>query len=182
VSQILAINGLWDIPGINSRRLLTAITGGWRLTGIVRYNGGTPESILTGQDNALIGYCRANSGQERANVIGNPNLSHSRSRRAQEAEYFNTPAFAYPASGQFGTVRRNSIAGPGVLQNDFSVMKRLVTFPRETGGFTFRADLFNVINWTNLNEPNNTLSSPAFGQITSAAAARITQFALRYDF
>jgi hypothetical protein len=182
VSQTLAINGLWDIPGMNGNRFLNAATGGWRLTGIVRYNTGTPESILTGQDNALIGYCRANSGQERANVIGSPSLSKSRSRRAQELEYFNTAAFAYPSSGQFGTARRNSIAGPGVLQNDFSVMKRLVTLPREAGGFTFRADFFNLMNWTNLNEPNSTLSSPAFGQITSAAAARITQFALRYDF
>ncbi len=158
------------------------MTGGWRLTGIFRYNTGSPESILSGQDNALIGYCRANSGQERANVIGNPNLSRSRSRRDQELEYFNTEAFTYPSPGQFGTARRNSIAGPGVLQNDFSVMKRLVAFPHEAGGFTFRADFFNLINWTNLNEPNNTLGSPAFGQITSAAAPRITQFALRYDF
>ena len=177
------MNGLWDLPGtLSSNRSLEYDDGRLATYGIFRYNAGIAGIRLSGQDNALIGYSRANSGQERANIIGNPNLSHSRSRRDQELEYFNTRAFAYPSPGQFGTARRNSLAGPGVLQNDFSVMKRLVAFPHEAGGFTFRADFFNLINWTNLNEPNNTLGSPAFGQITSAAAPRITQFALRYDF
>jgi hypothetical protein len=182
VGQILAINGLWDLPALTGRGFLTAIAGGWRLSGIIRYNGGTPQSILSGEDNALIGYCRANSGQERADIIGSPNLSHSRSRRAQEAEYFNTASFSEPNPGQFGTVGRNTIVGPGNLQNDIAVMKKLPTFPSEKGGFTFRADFFNLINWTNLGQPNNTLNSSAFGQITSAGPPRIAQFALRYDF
>ena len=161
---------------------MTAIAGGWRLSGIMRYNGGTPQSILSGEDNALIGYCRANSGQERADIIGSPNLSFSRSRRAQEAEYFNTAAFSEPNPGQFGTLGRNTIVGPGNLQNDIAVMKKLPTFPSEKGGFTFRADFFNLMNWTNLGQPNNTLNSSAFGRITSAGPSRIAQFALRYDF
>ena len=113
VGQILAINGLWDLPALTGRGVLTAIAGGWRLSGIMRYNGGTPQSILSGEDNALIGYCRANSGQERADIIGSPNLSFSRSRRAQEAEYFNTAAFSEPNPGQFGTLGRNT-SGPEI--------------------------------------------------------------------
>jgi hypothetical protein len=182
VGQILAINGLWDLPTLTGRGALTAIAGGWRLSGILRYNGGTPQSILSGEDNALIGYCRANSGQERADIIGSPNLSFSRSRRAQEAEYFNTAAFSEPNPGQFGTVGRNTIVGPGNLQNDIAVMKKLPGLPGEFGAFTFRADFFNLINWTNLGQPNNTLNSSAFGRITSAGPPRIAQFALRYDF
>jgi hypothetical protein len=182
VGQILAINGVWDLPALKGKGILTGIAGGWRLTGIVRYNGGTPQSVLSGEDNALIGYCRANSGQERADIIGNPNLSFGRSRRVQEAEYFNTAAFTQPNPGQFGTVGRNTIVGPGNFQNDFAVMKKLVVFPHEMGGFEFRADLFNLINWTNLGQPNTTLNSSAFGQITSAGPPRIAQFALRYDF
>jgi len=182
VGQILAINGIWDLPAMKGKGILTAVAGGWRLTGIVRYNGGTPQSILSGEDNALIGYTRANSGQERADIIGNPKLSFSRSRGAQEAQYFNTAAFLQPNPGQFGTVGRNTIVGPGNLQNDFAFMKKLVTFPRQMGGFQFRADLFNLINWTNLGQLNNTLNSSAFGQISSAGSGRIAQFALRYDF
>jgi len=182
VGQILAINGVWDLPALHGRGFLTAVAGGWRLTGIVRYNGGTPVNIFSGQDNALLGPSRVDNLSQRPNVTGNPKLSFGRSRSAQEAEYFNTAAFSQPAPGQFGTTGRNSIVGPGNLQNDFSVMKKLVTFPHEIGGFEFRADLFNLINWTNLGQPQNYLNSSAFGQITSAGPPRIAQFALRYDF
>ena len=194
VGQILAINGLWEIPAPKSKGLLTAVVGGWQLNGIVRYGSGNPFSVLTGQDNALIGYSRTSSGQERANVNGNPNLSMSRSRSALAAEYFNTTAFSQPAPGQFGTSRRNSMVGPGYFQNDISVKKKIPVLPAGRGGFEFRADIFNLINWTNLGaldnsgqpnnngQPVNNLSSQAFGKITSAGDPRIVQFALRFDF
>jgi hypothetical protein len=181
VGQIFAINGLWDLPALNGRGFLTAVAGGWRLSGIFRYNGGTPQSVYSGQDTALIGYSRPNGGMERADIIGKPNLDFGRSRRELEAQYFNTAGFAQPAPGKFGTVGRNTIVGPGFLQNDISIMKQF-GLPREFGAFQFRADLFNLMNWTNLGQPSTTMTSPAFGQITNAGDPRIAQFALRYDF
>jgi hypothetical protein len=181
VGQIFAFNGLWDLPNLKDRGFVTAVAGGWRLSGIFRYNGGTPQSVYSGQDNALIGYSRPNGGMERADIIDKPNLDFGRSRRALEAQYFNTASFAQPAPGKFGTVGRNTIVGPGLLQNDISVMKEF-PLPGEFGAFQFRADLFNLMNWTNLGQPNTTMTSPAFGQITSAGDPRIAQFALRYDF
>ena len=107
--------------------------------------------------------------------------NHGRSRRELESEYFNTASFAQPALGKFGTVGRNTIVGPGFVQNDISVMKKF-PLPRELGAFQFRADIFNLINWTNLGQPDTTMTSPSFGQINSAGDPRIIQFALRYDF
>ncbi len=182
VSQIFVVNGLWKLPALTGKGILTAVAGGWELTGIVGYSTGNPQTVYSGQDNALIGYNRALSGGERANIIGDPHLSGGRSRIAREAEYFNTAAFAEPNPGQFGTVGRNTIINPGNLQNDFSIMKKLVTLPHELGGFQFRFDYFNALNRTNLSGPNTTLTSPAFGQILSAGPQRIGQFALRYDF
>jgi hypothetical protein len=118
---------------------------------------------------------------ERADIIGKPDLDFGRSRRELEAQYFNTAGFAQPAPGKFGTVGRNTIVGPGFLQNDISIMKQF-GLPREFGAFQFRADLFNLMNWTNLGQPSTTMTSPAFGQITNAGDPRIAQFALRYDF
>jgi hypothetical protein len=182
VGQIFTINGLWTLPTLQGKGLLTTVAGGWRLTGIVGYSGGNPQSVYSGEDNALIGYCRANSGQERADIIGNSNLSGGRSRVAKEAEYFNTAAFVQPNPGQFGTAGRNTIINPGSLQNDISVMKKIVILPHEMGAFQFRADMFNLLNRTNLGAPQTTLTSPAFGQIQTAGPQRIAQFALRYDF
>lgn len=181
VGQIVAINGLWDLPDLRGKGFLTAVAGGWRLSGIFRYNGGTPQSVYSGRDNALIGYSRPNSGMERANMVGNPSLGFSRPRRQLAAQYFNSAAFAQPAPGTFGSVGRNTIVGPGALQNDISVMKKF-PLPGEFGAFQFRADMFNLMNWTNLGQPNTTMTSPGFGQITSAGDPRIVQFALRYDF
>jgi hypothetical protein len=62
-------------------------------------------------------------------------------------------------------------------------MKKLVTLPHEMGAFQFRFDYFNVLNKTNLGQPNNTLTSgQAFGTINSAGAQRIGQAAMRFDF
>lgn len=182
VAQIFVVNGLWNLPALNGKGILTAVAGGWMLSGIVGYNTGNPETVYSGQDNALIGYCRALSGGERADIIGDPHLSGGRSRVARESEYFNTGAFAQPGPGQFGSVGRNTIINPGNLQNDASLLKRLATLPHEMGAFQLRFDYFNVLNRTNLNGPDTTMTSSAFGKILSAGPQRIGQFALRYDF
>jgi hypothetical protein len=184
VTHILSMNGLWDLPALSGRGFLTGIAGGWRIAGIFRYNTGQPVNIIVGQDIPLIGGSRTNGNSERPNLVGNPTLSKSRSRQAQALEYFNTAAFATPAPGAFGTVARNSVVGPGVLTNDISVNKSFPLFG-EKGKLGIRADLFNLLNWTNLSAPNRTLVSGTFGQIQSAGNGgdqRIAQFALRYDF
>jgi len=78
----------------------------------------------------------------------------------------------------------NRNSGPGHLTDDISVNKSLPLFD-DKGRLTFRADLFNVLNWTNLNAPDRIEVSRTFGQIRSAGDGgdqRIAQFALRYDF
>ena len=179
--QIFVVNGLWNLPELKGKGILTAVAGGWELTTIVGYHTGNPFSVLSGQDNALLGPSRVLA--ERANLTGNAKLAGGRSHAAQEAEYFNTQAFGQPAGGNFGTSGRNSFIGPGALQDDVSIMKKLVTLPHEMGAFQFRFDYFNVLNKTNLGQPNNTLTSgQAFGTINSAGAQRIGQAAMRFDF
>jgi len=167
---------------MKGRGILTYIVGGWRLSGIVRYNTGGPSNVLLGFDNALIGPSRFNGGSQRPNVNGNPN-SGNRSRSALEsgAQYFNTAAFSQPAQGTFGNSGRNTVINPGSFTNDLSLQK-IFTMPGETGKVTFRAEAFNATNWTNLGAPVTTWNSPQFGQINYSGDARIAQFALRYDF
>jgi len=181
-SHVFGVNGLWDLPTMKGRGILTYIVGGWRLSGIVRYNTGGPSNVLLGFDNALIGPSRFNGGSQRPNVNGNPN-SGNRSRSALEsgAQYFNTAAFSQPAQGTFGNSGRNTVINPGSFTNDLSLQK-IFTMPGETGKVTFRAEAFNATNWTNLGAPVTTWNSPQFGQINYSGDARIAQFALRYDF
>jgi hypothetical protein len=45
-----------------------------------------------------------------------------------------------------------------------------------------RFESFNVFNWAQYNNPNTTVTSPIFGQITSVASTRTGQIGLRLTF
>ena len=118
---------------------------------------------------------------DRPDTAGNSNLGSGRSRAARSAEFFNTAAFAQvPANVPYGNTGRNSLIGPGVINTDFSIFR---DFPLvHESVLQFRAELFNLFNNVNFQNPNNTLTSPIFGQIGGSANARIVQFALKYNF
>jgi hypothetical protein len=63
---------------------------------------------------------------------------------------------------------------------DLSVIKRIPI--NERMRFTIRADFFNLFNNVNLGVPNSDVTQSNFGLSTTAAAARIVQFAGRFDF
>ena len=60
--------------------------------------------------------------------------------------------------------------------------QQVVQYMRETLKLQFRAEFFNVLNHTNLNNPGTTVSSGGFGRITGAGAPRIIQMALKLRF
>ncbi len=63
-----------------------------------------------------------------------------------------------------------------------SAVKNFPLLPRENSKLQFRADLFNLFNNVNLNNPTASSASSAFGKITSAQNARQVQVALRLEF
>jgi hypothetical protein len=64
-----------------------------------------------------------------------------------------------------------------------AVLKSFRLSSREAlGKIQFRAEAYNVLNFANLGNPANSLTASNFGQISSAGAARMMQFGLRYDF
>jgi hypothetical protein len=57
------------------------------------------------------------------------------------------------------------------------------TFDLRTGhAVTFRVEAFNVLNHAQFNLPDTRLSSPTFGQLTSAGDGRNVQLALKFAF
>ena len=180
--HILRINGVWELPTLQNQGWIRHVAGSWRLSGIVSVLSGTPFSVTSGSDRALLGATKV-LGAQRGNVIGDGPLDPSRSRSALIQEYFNTAAFAVPALGTFGNSGRNNLIGPGSFNTDLAILKRFSPWRSErAGAFEFRAEAFNVFNFVNLGQPVSALNSPVFGQINSAGPARIFQFGLRYDF
>jgi hypothetical protein len=146
---------------------------------------GIPFSVVSGADYTLAGTGR-NAGAQRPDVIGDARLDPGRTRQALVAKYFNTAAFIRNAGpgkeGQFGNSGRNNIIGPGSSRTDLAILKRFRLPAERLGRFEFRGEVFNLLNQVNFGNPVNSLVSPAFGRILSAADARIVQFGLRYDF
>jgi hypothetical protein len=54
--------------------------------------------------------------------------------------------------------------------------------PGEEGRIQFRFEFLNALNHTNFDNPNTTVTSGSFGNITSADDARILQVALKLYF
>jgi hypothetical protein len=101
-------------------------------------------------------------------------------------EWFNTAAFVVPA-GQYGTASRNSIPGPGTIQNNMSLSKTMAL--GETRSLEFRGTANNVFNTVQYSGVDTTLYSgqvdntaTPFGQVTSVGAMRSFQFTARFRF
>ena len=83
-------------------------------------------------------------------------------------------------TGTFGNAGRNILRGPGNFNIDFAAHKSFRF--TERWNLQYRAEFFNVLNNTNLNNPETTVTSGSFGRITGAGAPRIIQMALKLRF
>src|SRR2546423_279696 len=114
----------------------------------------------------------------RASLVGDPNRSaRTDPNRDPVFEWFNTKAFGHAATGTYGNSGRNIVYGPGLANVDFAMAKY---FPiTERVKLQFRGEFFNLLNHTNFNDPNSTLTAGTYGRITSALDPRILQFGVK---
>jgi hypothetical protein len=160
------------------KRAIGALLSDWRLVGGFRKTTGPWLTVTTGSDIALNGQ----TATQRANqVLDNPYGDKSINPANGGMRFLNPAAFAQPAPGTLGTSARNSIRGMGTRSLDMSLTRVI----RVSGAqaFEVRVDAFNAFNWFQWNQPAFALNNLAtFGQITSAAAPRVMQFAIKYRF
>ena len=121
---------------------------------------------------------RGSAGSLRPNRVPGSSLTAGAGNRN---EWFNTAAFTQLAPGQvYGTASRNSISGPGTIQNNMSLAKTVhVT---ETRTLELRGTADNVFNTVQYSGVNSTLGSGTYGQVTSAAAMRQFTFLARFRY
>ncbi len=97
-------------------------------------------------------------------------------------DFFNTAAFALPASGELGTAGRNTITGPGSVTFNMS-LGRFFTFSREKGirgRFSINAN--NIFNHPNYSGVATTINAQNFGWVTGVSVMRSLNVALRFNF
>jgi len=149
---------------------------GWQMNGFTILRSGQPFNVISGTDTNFDG-----NGNDRPNVVGNPYFSGWPDRFAKKNAYFNTAAFVTPPPGSpYGNTPFNFLYGPKYVNTDLSILKTFLMDRKLS--VQLRGEIFNAFNNVNMAAPNSTKSSPAFGTISSAAAPRILQLAMRFSF
>jgi len=92
---------------------------------------------------------------------------------------------ANPALATYGTLRRNSFRGPGLVNMDLSLSK--TTALTERLKLEIRGDFFNLFNHAEFANPDTNPTSPTFGEILNTGVPgdpreRIIQLAARFSF
>jgi len=196
IRNVLALNGVYQLPFHSGNRLANEALGGWQLTQAYQFQTGAPFSVATTQDIAGVG---AGSGAQLlqitpgANLKGNGKFSSSNTDSNQWFNVVNpdgSQIFTTPTAGTFTSQKnRNILRAPGQAYFNASLQKRFNIF--EAHAITFRFDAFNFPNHPNWNAPDTTYvdqavygntSSPTFGKVTSKNGQRSLQASLRYSF
>lgn len=100
--------------------------------------------------------------------------------------WFNPAAYAEPTAssiypcGVFGNSPRNSVRGPGTVQNNMALSKTVQL--GDTRSMEVRATIDNVFNTVQYSSVDTNVASPSFGQVTSVGSMRSFQFTARYRF
>ncbi|HYO83935.1 MAG TPA: TonB-dependent receptor, partial [Bryobacteraceae bacterium] len=120
VPHRLVVSGVWELPALKDTPwLVRGLLGGWQQNFIFTAQSGSPFTVLSGVDNALMGI-----GGNFADVTGvDWRLDTDRSKAEKIDSWFNRAAFRTNAVGTIGTGRRNQLRGPGNWNVDFGLFK-----------------------------------------------------------
>jgi hypothetical protein len=167
----------WVTSGVSSHILegfsvsgsFTFATGGWISPGFEP----TAQGVECGNAGALRPNYDPLPGQ--SVTTGGGSLLH----------WFNTAAYAPPSNttgfcNYFGSAPRNSIEGPGKVQNNMALSKTMGL--GETRSMEMRATINNVFNTVQYSGINTTYGAPQFGQVTSVGQMRTFLFQASFRF
>jgi len=177
-------SGIWEIPVGRGRKFggtmnsfWNFVAGGWQLNGLNQFQSGSPlafgNRIVTGdlRNIVLPEGERSVDGWFRTALVGT-------TRRPVD--------FVWNTADQLGSnvrtlpSRFSYVRGPVQFRLDGSLIKNFKFRERITT--QFRAECFNVSNFTNLANPNTDPTSTAFGTITGQDSPRSWQLALKLSW
>ncbi len=178
VRQRFVLSGTYEFPFTVKQRVLSRLVNGWSINPILALQAGLPFT-------PILATAVANTGTfSRPDRIGSGILDN----RSPDL-YFNTAAFTTPALYHFGNSGRGILTGPGTHQIDANFQKDFAITHDNSRYIQFRAELFNITNTPQFNNPNASIGSPTAGRITGAGdspnftrTSRQIQFGLKLYF
>ena len=176
----------------HSNGFTNAVLGGWRVNGITILKSGLPLALVAASNGlSEFGGGTQGFGISPGQGIIRPNVNPGVSRiekgaphsNARANEWFNTAAFSQPGEFSFGNEQRvdSAIKSEGEDNFDTSFMKSFDITERVK--LRFIGEIFDIFNHAQFAEPNLSLASPGFGQVTHQLnLPRTAQLALRVSF
>lgn len=198
IRHLFNVNGLYELPFGRGRMLgdkapgwLNTIIGGWELTGIMTARSGLPFSTTTTafplgfNFNSPAAY---NTFAADAQLQGKIHDATNGTIQffADPLLVFNSSlvtggGIRFPHHGEIGN--RNAFHGPSFWNVDTALLKNFGLPWSEKQRIQIRWEAYNLFNHNAFSLPNASITSTAFGQITSSATApREMQFAIRFEF
>lgn len=183
-------NYVWELPRpVKPEGFAGKLLNGWQVSGVITVQSGTPVTIQDQRAGSILAFDI--SGARFGEVC--PGFTYSQLQtpgpvHTRLDNYFNQAAFcAPPVVGDgfdLGRIGRDAVRGPDQRNMDFAITKRTpVPGWSDSSTLEFRTEFFNLFNTPQFSNPTSTVPIATLGSITSTSvAARIIQFALKYNF
>ncbi len=144
--------------------------GGWEISGITTSQNGFFLTATTATNP-----CACGNSLSTAEINGDPNSGFTQS----VSEWFNTSVFSTPKTYTIGNSGRGILRGPSLNTTDAALARNFALPWREGMRIQFRGEFYNSLNKVNWSNPNVTVGSSTFGQITSEVAPRTGQLGIK---
>jgi hypothetical protein len=160
------------------------LTDDWSISGTTRFATGFPVTLYDNSDNSLLGTL--------GNGVNNylldtpqylPGRLETNTNGRNGKQAFNTALFPEENPGELGNAKRRMFYGPGIENFDLTLQKNVNL--AEAKSLEFRVEAFNAFNHAQFYGPasvNGQVEDPNFGRIVSAAAPRLVQLAVKFNF
>ena len=187
----------YELPWMRDQRgVIGHVLGGFNISSVVTLQSGIPFDITDGGDRSLTG-----AGDDRPDYIGGDvQFVDPRSNAFGRANsffdgtggatataatnpYFNRVGMGgslAQGAGRYGNLGRNVFHGPGTLNTDLRIAKRVRLTEHQS--LEIRGEAFNFFNHTQFFNPSGSITSSSFGRVTLAHDPRLIQFSAQYRF
>lgn len=153
-------------------RPVSAVVSGWKVNGFVKYNSGTPLTIAAGAGNlGAIGYSQWGNAVQGVS----PYITTNPRDFTPTSKFLNAAAFTTTTGFNFGNLNPNLSWVRGFWFKEENLTLGRVFSIKERAKLDFSMDFVNPFNFHRWGAPNTSLTSAAFGTVSSVSAGRTIQ-------
>ena len=186
VPQAFVVHYVYELPFgegkalLAGKGLLSQLAGGWKISGVQRYQSGYPIEILAKNSTGI--FNRVQRPNKVPGVDPSTHTSANAFTPLNGKRFLNPAAFTDPATYSFGNAAPTygDARNPSVFNEDLSVLKTTRLYDRLTWNLYLQA--FNALNrhrWTSI---DGNIDDAGFGQGTVPSEPRFIQIGTRFEF